>query len=1087
MASICNIILYHIFLSFIFIEIVDTQGVFLQDPTDILGTRYRAEYSGGTYRMPMEDRYLNNYLIAEWGKGPSRAIRGNTNQQPHGLDQTDLRPQMEFHSLVYPGGSSAGGSSQYMTYSERVQHFPSDETSFMEETFTVDTIVAQQGNTNELCSVTPWGLRTSIGQGLRIGCMFNEVVICAKPREWISFGLDATGGQWQAAGWYRSVDNTYSQVTNWRYIKTRSQEVVVTLRFGKRSPTCLSCTENNCPPDKTLTNDDWNNEPEYGERPYRWYLSDIDISCMFMSYPTSVTCEVDTNLVHGKRLISHATYQYIAFPAQYEVSQFSIENAKHTKLSTYLSRRREIISCESGFYAATDEDGDIMRCFPQFDSVCAEKNEFSLVTDCSNAAIWSACSASEVLSNTEFEECFVRSVLLCQNYFHVDPTIGTLIDFNDPCSSVKDMCEYGHYYDLGNLACVKCKGDSDLDSDLQKKWDTIGGISMKCEGSYPGRVTCKDTFYLQLTDSESRETDSSLCFGCTAIPREITQYIDSDVQCGSFWDLSDSYKLVPQPSQYRRCDNSCPRSKYIICDELASCKFCSCDNGPECDAYLNYCHVNETECNGRKFIDEGAYCRSRDDVTCPIGTHFEQLPQEPFRVLETYENIDSIISQNCIECLHPNSNSGSRCDTDQYWPGCTETGLKTNPGCTSCPTVNNSDWAGRSEECSFDCNEGYYVSAAGTECISCRVPCRIGEYRRSCYIGANELNSCTRSIVRGDNYEINNWGRRICKAGYFTQLTDGHGYCDAVGDNEPDPACHNTCEPCATTPAADDAPCGELQTFKVCDKFQISDTGVCVDCFGADVDTTNMITETGEGCRFECAKGSFSDNGGCTECSTDIEEICGCGEDCDGYDIQECEEIGRTEGAQCECKPGYVWRKEDGKVKFHICENFKIGIGGTIPDCYNCIIGYSGVDEKGSTECLACPVNTFRNTSVGGGCEQCNTGTDGLTGINACKPCNEGLRATIQTWRGYVRNYNTIGTATNWTYWEGLPPTVCKVDGMGSDIQICEYGTDHESISWRTDLTTVIRKKNGISDIVYEWKCESCTNGLAFSTNFNLD
>jgi hypothetical protein len=115
--------------------------------------------------------------------------------------------------------------------------------------------------------------------------------------------------------------------------------------------------------------------------------------------------------------------------------------------------------------------------------------------------------------------------------------------------------------------------------------------------------------------------------------------------------------------------------------------------------------------------------------------------------------------------------------------------------------------------------------------------------------------------VRGDNYEINNWGRRICKAGYFTQLTDGHGYCDAVGDNEPDPACHNTCEPCATTPAADDAPCGELQTFKVCDKFQISDTGVCVDCFGSDVDTTNMITETGGGCRFECANGSFSDNG----------------------------------------------------------------------------------------------------------------------------------------------------------------------------------------------------------------------------------
>ena len=152
MVSIYDNVLYYIFLSLIFTDMVNTQGVFLQNPTIGLGEQYRAEYSGYSHMSPMPSYYLTT-LYPEFFDIARPAVQGKTNIVEWNPGHNDKHPIMEFWTLTIPIRPSL-------------------------ETFKLDTIVAQQGHTTEVCGM-------SALNGRRTNCMFNEVVICANVGEWM--------------------------------------------------------------------------------------------------------------------------------------------------------------------------------------------------------------------------------------------------------------------------------------------------------------------------------------------------------------------------------------------------------------------------------------------------------------------------------------------------------------------------------------------------------------------------------------------------------------------------------------------------------------------------------------------------------------------------------------------------------------------------------------------------------------------------------------------------------------------------------------------------------------------------------------
>jgi hypothetical protein len=160
-----------------------------------------------------------------------------------------------------------------------------------------------------------------------------------------------------------------------------------------------------------------------------------------------------------------------------------------------------------------------------------------------------------------------------------------------------------------------------------------------------------------------------------------------------------------------------------------------------------------------------------------------------------------------------------------------------------------------------------------------------------------------------------------------------------------------------------------------------------------------------------------------------------------------------------------------------LCKNFRISLGGMSSKCGQCKAGYQGEQEEGSSICVECPVDMYRDRDMSS-CKQCATGTDGVSGSTKCRQCAPGNRATILPWNGFVWNF----VNSSWTWWTGLPPNKCVVGGMGADIQICATGQGIESISHKNSDEG---QTYYINEIVFEFACESCEGGLAYSSNFD--
>ena len=115
------------------------------------------------------------------------------------------------------------------------------------EVFGLDTIVARGADW------TPCEVKS----GYRTGCNFNEVVICSKMHQWLSFEISGT--REFTTGWFRWPWYDYSEVKPWYYLETRNRLLSVTLRHGSRDKWC-NCNEDSgwgCPADTQTFSSEW--------------------------------------------------------------------------------------------------------------------------------------------------------------------------------------------------------------------------------------------------------------------------------------------------------------------------------------------------------------------------------------------------------------------------------------------------------------------------------------------------------------------------------------------------------------------------------------------------------------------------------------------------------------------------------------------------------------------------------------------------------------------------------------------------------------------------------------------------------------
>jgi hypothetical protein len=116
----------------------------------------------------------------------------------------------------------------------------------------------------------------------------------------------------------------------------------------------------------------------------------------------------------------------------------------------------------------------------------------------------------------------------------------------------------------------------------------------------------------------------------------------------------------------------------------------------------------------------------------------------------------------------------------------------------------------------------------------------------------------------------------------------------------------------------------------------------------------------------------------------------------------------------------------------------------------------------------------------------CDSGTDGIKGATTCEDCSTGLRAKLVEWEGYVRNYHVETDTTDeitWNYFKGIPPNLCMTQEQDG-IQNCRFDGDVRSIQWKVgELDTATAST--LTTIRPTWTCETCANGLAYSTNFD--
>jgi hypothetical protein len=878
------------------------------------------------------------------------------------------------------------------------------------------------------------------------------------------------------------------------------------------------------------------------------YCYDAQISCIKVSLHHDSTCDLMKNKNEGYKFLPHesggfwdwggseewqdvhygADEDLPALPARYDYERPMDFSNSEFVLSKFLKEKAVITSCNDGFAAIRDHvDDSTLRCVDRFSDVCADANGGQMLTSCSNRYIYVICDGLTDID--AFNNCFKQAVLKCQEMKVADvstdgETTALQITDGDLCVDISTICNPGHFFNLDTNLCQQC--ESRWEGSVQvKKWDTIDGHEMECMGAYAGRTTCLNitrgadskTTYLILApqqgDKKTMETLGSSCHPCVETPPNPNQYIDPTMPCQSSWQRIAGYSLISNPSTIATCHDECPEGKYVMCAANHECKDCTCDE--ECNGvdmarggsnnnrrYKEFCLVDKDICNGFNYTITGATCMNRTAVICPIGQAYDadkyiyientNAKNDPIAI---YYDVQDLTAEMCYDCIHPEAeriddNDDARCEPGWWWPGCQEAGLLTVPLCTPCGTIPNSVWDDRAglPECSFTCLPDYYKKD-DKGCEKCHEgTCFTGMWRPACSAGDRAPKQCRPCEIKRNEQDLNT--DEICPLGTFKNQCDGTGYSPPATKTANCPDCVNICSDCNLSPP-EGGSCAVDEQWETCRAGAISDTGKCVKCHTdtlSDIGIDFNYTGFKESCKFRCLEGYYMINkevgdkiyGQCLECDYDYKGDCDVSKD-ESVIIAKCE--AGTEGLpKCLCKPGFA----AGETDCNECSKFKVKSGYQANFCRFCPPGYSGLTESGSTECIICPVNTWRGDGGEDGCIPCNAGTDGILGSTYCMSCESGHRANFVDWTGYVRNYNTVGVATNWTYWKGAIPNQCVVPGMSNDIQICNNNSDYSSIRWMYKYKTVADHLAGtIADIDYQqWTCSSCENGLAYSTNF---
>ena len=969
----------------------------------------------------------------------------------------------------------------------------------------LDTVIVAQSQAMTTCDELN-GKRKR-GMSMTPDCRFNELVICsATGRKWHSMGMIGKGLD-RNRFWLRQIHGgQYTFVNKMRYVRTRNSDITVTLAFGTRSDSCMVCTDyvegvSQCPSDIVIHPNNWGELifPEEHVVPYFEYVADTDISCIKIETGSS-TCNLEHNLWFGHALVQSEKNQNprnlrpwrkISLPMKVDWDGPCYDNVQSVSWGD-LGDAPEILNCKNGFLPRQKKDinGDliIFRCVPINSLICPGNGDVSSFFDCSNLEIYMQChkiaSAEATTGQTNYEEkylesyknCFKQAVLLCQGV-KIALDEGQIGDCKSPCGN-------NLYWDMPSESCKPCSISTG-----SEKWDSYNHHELKCEGAYRGRKTCaNETRYLKHPPEmeEARrdpyrstpialwETTDAFCEKCleTEVPSD--NYVEEE--CHSDWSAKDGL-LDSGPSMLSMCTNeTCGAGEYIDCKKdwkrNGNCPSCSCSD--DCTLNSQFCFVDTTICNGTTFTNEGGTCTYFDSITCPIGKYYSVPSGPPDLSAKTHYTMTEIMNAYCVDCEIENCyrTGGMR------WPECLEAGLTANPVCVSCMEVENSDWYTIKEntnECLYECHDDFFDN--GTACLTCKQPCDVGEYRPKCRGAATEPIFCASCKVL--DRPLSNQ----CDIGSYKEQCDGTGY-----GNPGDDMCYNPCHDCQILN------CSESEEFIQCTWPASNDTSKCVDCEAFDSEESDGVDDNsfGAACTFQCQKDYYKQKTDgqpkCVKCETNPSDFCNCGDNCDGFEVEQCDEKWKKEPPNCYCSPGFYNTGNDNDLICKKCPNFLYaGYVSTMQfkSCLTCPQGYTGNTEMGSTHCIPCPVNTYIGMHSGA-CKVCKYGTDGITGATSCQEsCPDGLRGKLLQWTGVVRNYNVTGD--EWVLWEGAPPNKCFMQGMDPDIQICDTGMGWESIEWKDSKIAEDSKSLDIHHLDHYWLCEMCANGLAYSSNFNWD
>ena len=861
----------------------------------------------------------------------------------------------------------------------------------------------------------------------------------------------------------------------------------------------------------------WVETDPYEIRPY--YEIDLDELMGFHETPTCIqvisaaSCNLDMNQKHGYRLASQdinhkkgKPWKKLNLPTWFWRDDMCYDNIDKDQGGELKWRRlqdsAEIISCNHGTRAVYKNVKNmyggvattpIIRCVPIYSLICKNNGDLRELGDCSHFAIWNSCwSASNNDRSPDwldrldtFDNCFKAAVLACQTVKMVPEPDSSSDEGKLFWASVCETpCNNNSYWDIPTKDCIKC----DILNDETEKWESYKGRTLQCMGAYRGRKDCKGDRYLKQislsdqSDVRLRESLHATCENCLEGSLPPSHYIDPAEKCGSSWDPV-RMKLEFQASTIIACgDDYCDPGQYIDCQKDHVCLQCRCPDCDEGTPNQEFCLIDKNSCNGTKFVNTGGSCISFQSLVCPIDYYYAVPDEGNFVYQENgtlilHYDTDKIMEAYCVKCENPWT-----CDRTQRWIRCLENNMTKEMAeeCEACPVVENSRWESVNKmECVYKCDTNFYDN--GTACVDCRIPCDAGYFRQNCLEDAIHHGDCMECKVQTD--------LGACPHGQFEEVCDGKGYGNILDNN-----CQNTCHQCNTS-----SNCADDQEFIICKYRAISDTGVCKNCSafidndGIGIDQSSFENNDGEACQFQCKAGyykqPYQDSSECVECETTPEGVCGCdgdGDGCDGYGFDACDTAHRTSAPGCFCKPGfYKQHEQDATVDHHVCvecDDFLFASSEDAGRCESCPIGYIGNTKEGSTYCIPCAVNTYKGND-NNVCVECDTGTDGITGATTCQTdCSAGLRAKLLEWTGFVKNHNA--SVAEWVPWTGAPPNKCSMPGMDENLQICRTGMGFQSIQWKS-ANAESDTGSDVTNMFHTWSCETCANGLAYSTNFD--